>query len=60
MQNLLKAAPRDTSCYSDSEVTLMRQQLKTGHEEASVVFTAEEFPLDPRIVAEIQKLAKPT
>ena len=33
----------------DSEIALMRQQLKTGNAEAKRVLTAEKYPVDPRI-----------
>ena len=49
MMNKLKAAHEETSCYSDSEISSMRQQLKKGNAHALSVFTEEKYPLDPRI-----------
>ena len=58
MLNKLKAALEAPSCYDDSEVNLMRQQLKKGNAEALAHFTAEKYPLDPRIVAAREAAAK--
>lgn len=50
MQNELKMAVKpEQSCYDDSEIALMRQQLRTGNAKAFAVFTEEKYPVDPRV-----------
>jgi hypothetical protein len=44
-----KAAKPETRCYSDSEIDLMRQQLRVGNAEADKVMAAKGYTLDPRI-----------
>lgn len=56
MNKKLKAVQEGQSCYSDFELSLMRQQLKKGSEAALAVFTEEKYPLDQRIV-DARKLA---
>lgn len=46
-----KAAEEETRCYSDSEIASIRQQLTKANAEAREVFTAEKYPLHPRIAA---------
>ena len=50
-----KVAPNlEPSCYSDSEIELMRLQLRVGNAEAARVLTEKGYQLDPRI-AEARK-----
>jgi hypothetical protein len=51
MKSKLQAAHQAPSCYSDSEVNLMRQQLKKGSAEALAQFSEEKYSLNPRIAA---------
>ena len=57
MNKYKKAAEQDLSCYSDFEVSLIRQQLKVGNAEARRVFSEEKYPINPEIEAAQKKRA---
>ena len=54
MQNKAKAAQQGSPCYSDSELDLMRQQLRVGNAAAGQVMADRGYTLDPRIVAAME------
>lgn len=49
MRSKAKAAHAEPRCYSDSEIPLMRRQVRTGKAVAKTILTEEKYPLDPRI-----------